>query len=134
MTDEDGKVNFHSSKTLEIEKSYSHWRNITLALIGKYGARATRGDKSDPSTSVLRVTLPIYSEGEIIGTITMVKPVKRLTLYLNLAKKDITRLALLTLALLVLLCFYFMRRINPIEVHFYASKVSEGKRPALPEL
>ena len=135
MTDEDGKVNFHSSKTLEIEKSYSHWRNITLALSGKYGARATRGDKSDPSTSVLHVTLPIYSEGEIIGTITMVKPVKRLTLYLNLAKKDITRLALLTLALLVLLCFYFMRRIiNPIEaLTSYASKVSEGKRPALPE-
>ena len=135
VTDGDGAIIFHSSSPQEKAKSYAHWRNIRLALAGDYGARSTRGDRSDPSTSILHVSLPIYESDEIVGTLTLVKPVKRLTLYLNIAKKDIARLALMTLALLILLCFYFVRRIiNPIEaLTQYAAKVSEGQRPELPK-
>ncbi|WDE98660.1 two-component system sensor histidine kinase CreC [Lentisphaera profundi] len=135
LTDATGKIIFHSANNQEMGNDFSHWRNITLALAGDYGARATRADKDLPSSSVLHVSLPIYDHNKnISGTITYVKPVKRLSLYLDRAREKIIRTALLTLALLILLCFYFTRRIvRPIEaLTDYAKSVGEGQRPQLP--
>ncbi|MDD7985530.1 two-component system sensor histidine kinase CreC [Lentisphaera marina] len=135
LTDKDGDITYHSQSPGELGKSYNHWRNISLALAGDYGARSTRSDKDDPSTSVLHVTLPIYDDQQrLSGTITLVKPVKRLSLYLNLARKKIVRTAFLTLALLILLCFYFTRRIvRPIEaLTEFADEIGMGQRPNLP--
>ena len=135
LTDKDGMILYHSGSAKEKGESYNHWRNVTLALAGDYGARSTRSDKDDPSTSVLHVSLPVYDENQkIAGTITYVKPAKRLSLYLNLARKKIVRTAFLTLALLILLCFYFTRRIvSPIEsLTDYAEEIGNGQRPLLP--
>ena len=136
LTNERGIVNFHSFSSADLGEDYRLWRNVRLALKGIYGARSTRSDEDDPTSSVLHVSLPLKFESKIIGTITLVKPVKRLSIYLGIARVSMQRKALLTLALLLLLGLLLMRRIvRPIErLTEYASSLSNEVRPPRPRL
>ena len=136
LTDKEGTVIYHSQNPAKVGESYLKWRNIFLALSNKYGARSTRDNKDDPTTSRMHVTHPLFLDSKLIGTITLVKPVKRISLYLELSRNRVTRIAIGTLALILLLGFLLMRRIvNPIEdLTKYTEKISSGERPSLPKL
>lgn len=136
VTDANGLVIFHSQNAEFTGSSFLMWRNVLLALDRRYGARSTRDDKDDPTTSNLHVSLPLIQNEKVIGTVTLVKPVKRLSMYLELSRKRVTRIAIFTLILILLLGFLLMRRIvNPIEeLTDYTEKISRGERPGLPKL
>lgn len=136
VTDKEGTVLFHSQNDAYIGQSFLKWRNIFLALGNNYGARSTRDVKDDPTTSNLHVTHPLILEGELIGTLTLIKPVKRISFYLELSRNRVTRIAAFTLILILLLGFLLMRRIvKPIEdLTKYTEKISQGERPQLPNL
>lgn len=136
VTDSKGVVLYHSRNPEFEGASFFQWRNIILALSGKYGARSTRGDKNDPKSSHMHVSLPLTVNDKVIGTVTLVKPVKRLSIYLDLSRERVTKIAIFTLILILLLGFLLMRRIvNPIEeLTDYTGKISDGERPELPKL
>ena len=136
ITDSQGLILYHSQYPQVLGSDFRVWRNIRLALKGKYGARATRSDASDPTSSVMHVTLPIETQSGIIGTITLVKPVKRLSLYLEIARQKIIKTAIITLLFLLLLGYLLTRRIiQPIEdLTSYAAALRDNKRPTSPHI
>ena len=59
ITDEKGIVIFHSKDHTRLGEDYSDWRDVSLTLQGKYGARTSRFDEYDQNSSVLYVAAPI---------------------------------------------------------------------------
>lgn len=54
---------------------FSRWRDVRLALAGKYGARTTRDEDGDPLSAVMYVAVPIIHQDRIVGAVTVGKPV-----------------------------------------------------------
>ncbi|MDA7419145.1 two-component system sensor histidine kinase CreC [Xenophilus arseniciresistens] len=75
VTDRNGRVLFDSMGRA-MGADYSQWRDVARTLAGQYGARATRDVESDPRSSVLYVGAPIRWAGEIVGVVSVGKPVQ----------------------------------------------------------
>ena len=136
VTDAIGRVIFHSRDKSKEGQDFSFWRNVRFALRGHYGARTTRADKSDPTSSVMHTTFPLAEGDRIFGTVTLVKPVKHLSVALEQARDRVLKVAGLTLAFLLLTGILLMRRIvNPIDkLTKYVSDLSHGARRSAPRL
>jgi two-component system sensor histidine kinase CreC len=75
ITDAAGKIIFDSESRTNVGANYSRWRDVHLTLNGQYGARTTKKDINDKSSSVLYVAAPIIIDSEIAGVLTVAKPV-----------------------------------------------------------
>jgi two-component system sensor histidine kinase CreC len=136
ITDASGRVLFDSEDRQNLGTDYSAWRDVRLTLEGEYGARSTRSDPEDPTSSVLYVAAPILVYGKTAGVLTVVKPTTNInTLYKN-AKPRIFRIGILGLAAAIFLSFIVSIWITrPIKrLTQYANDVREGHRAELPEL
>ena len=135
VTDSIGKV-IYDSKGLRVGKDYSKWNDVYLTLRGKYGARSTRTNPDDPSTSSFFVAAPIRSGQKIIGVLTVVKSKDSFTPFIDLAKMKIIRAGLLVLGVLILLGLFITgwitRPLNRLTK--YADSVGKHKGVKLPEL
>ncbi|SUD91046.1 two-component system sensor histidine kinase CreC [Psychrobacter phenylpyruvicus] len=117
ITDKHGMVIYDSlpkdsSSTKEfVEKNaegedYSSWNDVNLTLQGKYGARTTRTDPEDSTSSIMYVAQPIYSSADnqqIIGVVSIGKPTATILPYLNA-----TRQRMLTASLIISILTLFM--------------------------
>lgn len=133
VTDAKGIVLLDSSGQA-VGKDYSRWNDVYLTLRGQYGARSTRSDPDDESTSVMHVAAPILDGGQIIGVVTVAKPNSSLQPYIDRSER---RLLILGLGLIVLgllvgaaLSWWLTRSLRRLT--HYAQAVSEGQRAALP--
>lgn len=72
-TDAQGIV-IYDSLGVDIGVDYSRWNDVYLTLRGQYGARSTRSNPDDGTTSVMFVASPIIQNGQIIGSLTVAKP------------------------------------------------------------
>lgn len=70
VTNKEGIVVF-DSENLAVGQDYSKWNDVYLTLRGKYGARSSRRDADDPSSSVMYVAAPIYVNNQIQGVLTV---------------------------------------------------------------
>ncbi len=104
VTDRQGEVLFDSLGLHEGE-DYSQWRDVRLALEGEYGARTSRDIDHDPMTSVMYVSSPIYARNEIIGAVSVGKPVQSLGQFVEAARRKtlIIGIASMTAVLLLVL-------------------------------
>ena len=136
LTDSQGKVLLDTSGVMDPGSDAASWRNIAMALKGSYGARSTRSDPNQPITSVMHVSLPIRAKGEIVGTVTLIKPVRSLQAFLDEARGRILQMALLSLGLVLLSAFLTARLIaRPVErLTRHAAALRDGQRPPLPDL
>lgn len=73
VTDPQGIVRY-DSEGRAVGQDYSRWNDVMKTLRGGYGARATRLDPEDPSTSAMHVAAPVRWQGQIIGVLTVVAP------------------------------------------------------------
>lgn len=99
VTDKDGIVIYDSrqNEANDEGKDYSRWNDVYLTLRGEYGARSTAQRPGDSTSSVMYVAQPINTDtGELIGVVSVGKPVSTIVPYL-----DATRSRMLT-ALLVI--------------------------------
>lgn len=99
VTDKDGIVIYDSrqNEANDEGKDYSRWNDVYLTLNGQYGARSTAQRPGDSTSSVMYVAQPITADnGELIGVVSVGKPVSTIVPYL-----DATRSRMLT-ALLVI--------------------------------
>ena len=133
VTDAKGTVLLDSSGQ-GLGKDYSRWNDVYLTLRGQYGARSTRSDPDDESTSVMHVAAPILDDGKIIGVVTVAKPNSSLQPYIDRAERRLLNLALglIVLGLLVgaALSWWLARSLRRLTR--YAQAISEGQRAALP--
>jgi len=136
VTDDSGVVLFDSGDRGNEGADYGHWRDVTMTLQGEYGARTTRSDPEDPSSSVLYVAAPILVQGRIAGVLTVAKPTTNINTFLTEAKPRLFRIWFASAALAVLLSFFVSRWLTrPVTLLTrYAHDVRDGKRVALPAL
>jgi two-component system sensor histidine kinase CreC len=83
VTDADGKVIF-DSEGQAIGADFSKWNDILRALRGEYGARTTRDDPDDPTTSYMYVAAPVFLDGRLVGVLSLAKPTATLLPYIDL--------------------------------------------------
>lgn len=135
ITDKNGLVIFDSDKQDE-GKDFSRWNDVYLTLRGKYGARTTRTDPSDPSSSVMYVAAPIKIDGELVGVLTVSKPNQAMSVIIDKGERRILIGGgiLISVALLigVFIIWWINRSIKKLVR--YANQVSNRENTILPKL
>lgn len=104
VTDAKGVVLYDSKQPDNAKgQDYSRWNDVYLTLRGQYGARSTRQNADDPNTSVMYVAQPITNkQGQIIGVVSVGKPIATILPYLQSARQQmLTTMLLLTLITLL---------------------------------
>jgi two-component system, OmpR family, sensor histidine kinase CreC len=136
LTDSEGKIIFDSQDKGIMGQDYSDWRDVHLTLSGKYGARTTRIDPADETSSVLYVAAPVMVKGDLYGVLTVAKPTANINNFLKDAKPRIFRVGLLSLTAALLLSFLVSMWItHPIKLLTrYALDVRDNKKSLLPKL
>ncbi len=144
VTDARGIVLFDShgsdSHGSDIGKDYSRWNDVYLTLQGRYGARSTRSDPNDESSSVMHVAAPIIDRDaqgkpKIIGVLTVAKPNQTIAPFIARSQDKILNwgFVLLGSALLVGLvaAWWLSRQLGALQR--YAHAVTVGDRVAPPD-
>lgn len=86
VTDAGGRLLFDSTGRAP-GADYAQWRDVHRTLAGQYGARSTRDDPADPASTVLYVAAPIRWAGEIVGVVSVGKPVRGLGRFIEDARE-----------------------------------------------
>jgi two-component system sensor histidine kinase CreC len=136
LTDAYGKVLFDSEDRSLIGEDYSNWRDIKLTLDGKYGARSTKQNLKDPTSTVLYVASPVIGGGKIAGVLTVAKPTTNINNFLNSARPRLLRMfGIFGTAAVLLSLFVSIWITQPIRrLTRYANDVREGRRTSFPRL
>ncbi|MDO5290813.1 MAG: two-component system sensor histidine kinase CreC [Pseudomonadota bacterium] len=112
VTNRHGTVVYDSTGRA-LGQDFSGWRDVGLTLRGQYGARTTRDVPDDPASSVMYVGAPIRWQGEIVGVVTLGKPVQSFGQFVADARRNILYVGLVSaasaLALALLLSFWLIR-------------------------
>ncbi len=139
VTDAQGIVVFDSQGN-DIGKDYSRWNDVYLTLQGRYGARSTRSDPNDESSSVMHVAAPIVDRDaqgkpKIIGVLTVAKPNQTIAPFIARSQDKILNwgFVLLGSALVVGLvaAWWLSRQLGALQR--YAHAVTVGDRVAPPD-
>jgi two-component system, OmpR family, sensor histidine kinase CreC len=92
----------------QVGADHSRWHDIYLALRGRYGARTTPDVEGDPRTSVMYVAAPVRdtsagAAGEIIGAVSVGKPVQSFGQYVEAARRKTLELGATSVVAVLLL-------------------------------
>ena len=135
VTDSKGIVIFDSKKK-NLGSDFSSWNNIVRTLRGDYGARSTRKRPDDPTSSILHISAPIMSEAQIVGVVTIAKPVTNAYIFINMAKqrfaKNVVICSLIAFVVVMILAHVVTKPVR--QVTEYALKVRDGQKAVMPSL
>ncbi len=138
ITDARGIVVFDSGGQ-DVGKDYSRWNDVHLTLRGRYGARSSRSDPNDESSSVMHVAAPITvrdgDTSQIVGVLTVAKPNQAIAPFIARSQSVILRwgfvLLGVALAIGVLAAWWLSRQLGALRR--YADAVAAGERVAPPD-
>lgn len=135
VTDAHGIVTF-DSRGRDLGADYSRWNDVYLTLRGRYGARTSREDEADPTTSAMYVAAPIRDGDAIVGVLTVGKPSLSVQRYVEQMEDRLLRKAtlvvLLALGLAGLLSLGLSRSVGRLTR--WSRGVQEGRRLPPPDL
>lgn len=136
VTDRKGIVLYDSVDASRVGADYSAWNDVYRTLRGEYGARTSRDDNDDPTSSVLYVAAPIMHHGSILGVVSVGKPTRNTNIFIAEARRRIYFTLCGTLAALLLFGYLTSQWIGvPVrKLTDYARAVGEGRQAALPAL
>lgn len=133
ITDDKGIVLFDSTGK-DVGKDYSHWRDVYLTLHGQYGARTSRANPNDDSSTVMYVAAPIKDHDKILGVLTVGKPNNTATPYINRAQSQLSFfgiiLIVIGLAVGALLAWWLGASLKRLTL--YANAIAKGERTKAP--
>ena len=134
VTDENGLVLFDSDGGKEEGVNLGRYHDVSRTLRGQYGARSTRTDPEDETTSIMFVGAPVYRDGDIVGVVSVSKPQAAMLEFMDEAKNKIRLygwgiLAVIMLAAVVI-SHWFSAPIRKLTN--YARAVRRGERVAIP--
>ncbi len=135
ITDSKGIVIFDSANEA-VGQDYSRWNDVYRTLRGQYGARSTKTDPDDPTSSVMYVAAPIKIDNKIAGVLTVAKPNKEMAsvVLAGEARVKTTGLTLVGVALLIAVFFVWWLNHDVSKLGKYALRVSEGQKISLPKM
>lgn len=133
ITDPRGKVIF-DSEGVAVGADYSQWRDVARVLKGEYGARSTREQRSDATSSVMYVAAPIVRHGELIGVLSLAKPLSSVLPYIDHAEQRVKRAGyvLLVASALIGVAFSAWLTWSINRLRTYTRDVSEGRKAEPP--
>ena len=134
ITDANGIVVYDSGSAAQVGADFSIYFDVYRTLRGEYGARSSRLDEEDPTSSVMYVGAPIVNDDEIIGVLSVYKPQRSMLLFILETKQRLMRLGLLAVALVLLLGWLLSKWVTqPLrQLTAYAAAVARGERPPAP--
>lgn len=135
VVDRGGTVVFDSTNRA-LGADHSQWRDVSLALRGQYGARTSADLPSNPTSSVMYVAAPISVAGQVIGAVSVGKPVQSFGQFVEAARRKTllvgTTSVVAVLLLVVILSVWLVR---PFGVFTdYARYVRAQRTLSLPRL
>ena len=136
VTDAQGIVLFDSRGVAEPGEDYSRWRDVSLTLAGKYGARVS-GDPNHPTIPrALHVAAPIRVHGQVAGVLTVVKPTTSVKSFMAAVEPRLYTLgaiaAGLAIVLALLTSLWLTQQVGRLTR--YAEDVRHGRRVPFPKL
>ncbi len=133
LTDARGIVVYDSAGEAEGE-DFSHWRDVARVLRGEYGARQSRINPDDPTTSVMHVAAPVRRNGELIGVLSLAKPMTSIAPFVERATDRVrsSGLTLLLATAFIGLIFTAWLSWSIHRLRDYARAVSEGRKAEPP--
>lgn len=136
VTDAGGRVVFDSRDGRAEGQDFSQWRDVYLTLRGKYGARSTKEDPRDSTSSVLYVAAPIMDGDAIAGVITVSKPQRSMARFMEETRQStIYRGVMAALAVVAVGSIFATWLTRPIQrLTGYAKALRDGRRVLLPKL
>ncbi|MDI3512650.1 MAG: two-component system, OmpR family, sensor histidine kinase CreC [Betaproteobacteria bacterium] len=133
ITDTRGKVLFHTDPDL-IGEDFSRWRDVALTLRGAYGARTTRTDPIDETSSYMFVAAPVMGAEGLRGVLSVGQPTASLQPFITLANAHFwQRGGLILLAALLLggaMAYWLTHSIRRLVS--YVERVRHGERASPP--
>ena len=112
-------------------QDFSRLRDVRLTLLGEYGARTTRDVPSDATSTVMYVGAPIRWNGEIVGVVTLGKPVQSFGQFVAAARKNVIFVGLvsgLSVLMLALVLSFLLIRPLGITSDLFAALRTAGWR------
>jgi two-component system sensor histidine kinase CreC len=112
VVDAQGRVVFDSLGR-SVGDDHSRWRDVSLALQGKYGARTTPDLVNDATTAVMYVAAPLVRDGQIVGAVSVGKPAQSFGQFVEAARRKtivIGITSVLAVALLVVILSLWLVR------------------------
>ena len=133
VTDAKGIV-VYDSRNAAVGEDFSRWRDISRVLRGEYGARQSREDPYDPSTSVMHVAAPVFWQGELIGALSLAKPMVSVAPYAERAAQRVKQAGLVLLAATAAIGLIFTLWLtwSIQRLRNYARAVSQGEKAQVP--
>ena len=135
LTDLNGTVLYHTDPS-QIGADYSRWRDVALTLRGEYGARTTRIDPEDDTSSLMYIAAPVYQGDQLAGVLTLGKPNASLHPFITLAHGYFwQRGGVILFGALLLgagMAFWLNRSVRRLVD--YVEKVRHGERVSPPQL
>jgi two-component system sensor histidine kinase CreC len=135
VTDRNGKVIFDSIGMNE-GKDFLKWRDVFMTLKGEYGARTTQDLEGIPETAVMYVGAPIRWNSEIVGAVTVGKPVQSFGKFITNARQKLLVVGLTAGSAAILLAFlvavWLARPFGLL--HAYVRLVRDRKGNSLPRM
>lgn len=110
VTDRRGTVVYDSTGQ-SVGKDFSQWRDVRMTLRGEYGARTTLDIPGDPDSAVMYMAAPVRwtdnaqgpGTGEIIGAVTVGKPVQTFGQFVAAARSRTLYVGLLSVVAVLVL-------------------------------
>ena len=136
VTDAQARVVYDSGQKLPVGTDLSHCKDVYLTLVGQYGARSTRLDIADPTSSVMYVGAPIVYENAIVGVLSVYKPQRSVFHFIGETKRKLIYLGAITLLLVLALGWLLSKWVTlPLQrLTEYAAAVARGEHPQVPVL
>ena len=133
LTDARGILVFDSAGGA-LGADYSQWIDVARVLRGEYGARSTRDDPQQPSTSVMYVAAPVRVADRLVGVVSVGRPTLSLQPYTVRAAQRVREggfwLLALSAAIGTLFTLWLTWSLN--RLRDYARSVAAGQRAVLP--
>lgn len=135
VTDVQGTVVFDSS-SVAVGQDYSQWRDVARTLRGEYGTRATREVQQDDRSSVFYVAAPVKHGDQVIGALTVAKPVSTVQAFIDRAERKmlVSGLWLLGLSAVVGVVVTLWVVLSIRRLRRYANATEAGKKLPLPRI
>lgn len=136
LTDAKGVVVFDSDGGRREGLDLSAKRDVALTLAGHYGARSSRQQPDDSSTSILYVAAPVGDPSHPLGVLTVYKPQLDVMPLVRARQRIIyTACGLIGSGILFLIGAVFLWLFHPLgKITAYARAIERGERPAKPSL
>lgn len=133
VTNQVGRVLF-DSRGEAVGQDYSRWRDVSLTLQGKYGARTSRDNPYDDTSSIMYVAAPIHINGQIVGVLSVGKPSRSFQTFIDLGQREVNKaaLGLFGVAMLLALAFSYWMTRDLRRLVVYANEAAAGKRRTIP--